>query len=318
MSTSWSDTALEGFGSPAPGFRIPAPGNRPVVLLTTNGPGPKLDVALHAGRLDNVGHDLVAVVVDNLASMGARPAAIRAHLSIDSLDTADRRGIADDIAAACQSVGCAYLGASQAAAGPRRSANLDLMATAVGIAQEDALVDPADLKPGDVVIGMRSSNVRTSGFDRVWEAVQGADLVEPMPDSSQTVAEALLEGATVYSPAVIPAIEIGAVHGLAHIDEQGLTTRLASILPIGASAHLEASAWDIPHVFSWLQDRLSATKAEMYRDFNMGIGYVVVDDAEYAEAVLAVINEYDRPSTIIGEIVPGDGSVEVSDSAPNR
>jgi phosphoribosylformylglycinamidine cyclo-ligase len=117
---------------------------------------------------------------------------------------------------------------------------------------------------------------------------------------------------TIFTPAVMAAVEIGAVHGMVNISRWGLTRSVAMALPPGCSARLDAGSWTVPEVFSKLQAHLGLTGAEMLDTFTQGIGFVLIVAAEYAAPLLAVIDEYERAAAVIGEIVTGDGSVHLA------
>jgi phosphoribosylformylglycinamidine cyclo-ligase len=285
-------------GSTVHGIRVPANIAEPVVMVTTASLGPKLDAGISLGKLLSIGTDLVAVVADDLAAKGARPVAVSCFAR-DDLATV----VAESVVEACRVAGCAYLGAQIVAhevKGPI------LIGTAVGFAAAKSSPRVEEIRAGDAIIGLLSDDLRTSGFEMI------SALLADHPD----LAEDMMRPSTIFTPAVMAALEIGAVHGMVNISRWGLTRGLATALPPGLSARLDAHAWTVPEVFSELQGRLGLTGAQMLDTFTQGIGFLLIVAAEYAPPLLAVIDEYDRSAVVIGEIVAGNGSVAMTSHAP--
>ena len=297
----------ENLEGPVKAFRIAEGERSQLVVVATSGVAGKLDVAIRSGDLSGIGYDLVAATVDEVSSVGARPLALSVHLALNDECKDEADAIFASLGDAAKVANCGLTGAGSAAATIDRAAPT-LVGSAVGVVAEEAIVTGAGIGLGDVVIGLESDVIGLAGFDRL--AAADLDLTTPL--GSATVAEMLLAPSPVYSAALLSAIEIGAVHALARVGDGGIGGSLGRTLGPSVAAHLDRSAWHVPDVFDDIKDLIALDDAEMWAEFGMGLGIVGVVNAEYAEAIRAVLDEYERSARIIGEIVPGSGEVSIS------
>jgi phosphoribosylformylglycinamidine cyclo-ligase len=181
----------------------------------------------------------------------------------------------------------------------------DLAGAVVGVVEAEAVVDGSSVRPGHVVIGLISPNLRSNGFSLIRSAVlTKVDLDEQLSDG--TVAEVLLAPSVLYSPAVQRLLAATPVAAMAHITGGGMAANIARVLPATVDAVIEATSWPRPAVFGDVAEIGEIAEAEMFTTFNMGIGYVaVVDPANVGAAMTSLA----MPAAVIGEITPGDGSV---------
>lgn len=275
VTSTWNDGVIGSFGGFAAGVTIPSGYRTPVLMLTTDGVGTKLDLARRTGIWSGVGFDLVAMVVDDLAAIGAAPIGLVDYMAVGSLDPTRDLAIIDSIARACLVAGCPLLG-GETAEHPGVMANdqVDLAATALGIVEQGSEWGPHRVQAGDIVIGLTSRNLRSNGFSLVRTIIQGLDLDMKIDDS--TLAELLLEPSVIYSPTVLAARETNSIHSAAHITGGGLESNLARVIPTGLHAVIEEGSWQVPPVFDMLAEWGGIDRAEMVRAFNMGIGFCLV------------------------------------------
>jgi phosphoribosylformylglycinamidine cyclo-ligase len=256
--------------------------------------------------MEATGHDLVATVADDLCAMGARPAAVSCFVSHDLSGQGD--AVTDSVVEACAIAECAFIGVQTEPDASSDKSSI-MMGTAVGFAPAEILRIRAEMRPGDAVIGMLSNGLRTSGFDLIAAHLFGEESGRDVPEGE--VIDIVTQRSTIYTPAAMAVLELAVAHGLVNVSRLGLSASLGPALSEGVSAHLDRGAWEVPQVFQSLQDRLALSDETMFQKFNMGIGFVVIAPAEYAEPILAVISEYDRSARIMGEIVPGMRSVRI-------
>jgi phosphoribosylformylglycinamidine cyclo-ligase len=164
---------------------------------------------------------------------------------------------------------------------------VDLAGAVMGLVESSEVLDPTRVRDGDIVIGLRSPNLRSNGFSLV-RAVLGEKTVDH--------AVALLEPSVIYSPAVLGAQAGGGVHAAAHITGGGLAANLARALPDGLGVDVDMSAWSRPDVFDIISDS-GVPEEEMRRTFNLGIGFCLVVDPE-AEAEASEDVSVHDPRTI--------------------
>ena len=174
-------------------------------MMATDGVGTKAELARRTGLVGGLGADLVAMCVDDLVAAGARPLAMTDYIAVGSLDVEAVSVLVASIAVACAEAGVALLGGETAEhPGVMDPDGFDLSGAAIGIVEEGGEVDGSEIVPGDVVIGVRSPNLRANGFSLVRRVVDGTDLDSPMPGGGgTTVAETILAPSIIYTPAIV-------------------------------------------------------------------------------------------------------------------
>ncbi len=315
VTKTWHDGVVGGFGGFAAGITIPAGYTEPVLMMSTDGVGTKAELARAADMLDGLGWDLVAMCIDDLAAAGARPIAMTDYLAVGSLDVDRVARLVASVAVACDAADVALLGGETAEhPGVMEPGVFDLAGTAIGVVEHGAEVDGSAISAGDVVIGIDSPNVRSNGFSLIRAAVLDRhDLAAPLPGFASTAAETLLEPSVLYTPVVGRLLAAVDVHGMAHVTGGGLPGNVARILPPGCDAVIDATTWDTPPVFAAIASIGAIARDEMFRTFNMGIGFVVVVASRDADAALDALRHDRRRAFVIGEITPGTGGVRLTD-----
>jgi len=314
VTSTWTDDVLAGFGGFAAGLRVPPGYQKPVLMMSTAGIGTKAEIARVTGLVEGLGYDLLAMVADDLSSAGAMPLAMQDYIAVGYLDLDRIEFLVESITDACADNDVALLGGETAEhPGIIDSDRFDIAGTALGVVELGDEVDNDRIEVGDVIIGVHSPNLRTSGFSLVRALiVDQLDLGAAFPGTDRSFAEILLDPSVVYAPSVVNALARAEPHGLAHIKDGGLPTGVAKILPAGSAAAIERSRWEVPEVFHVLQSLGSVSDEEMFRMFNMGIGFVAVAPEGDADRLVKGFNSYDQDATVIGRIVEGDRGVAIS------
>ncbi|NNJ26308.1 phosphoribosylformylglycinamidine cyclo-ligase [Alienimonas chondri] len=264
----------------------------PVLVSGTDGVGTKLKVAFAANRYDTVGIDLVAMCANDVLCLGAEPLFFLDYIALDKDDPDRLAALVAGVAEGCTRAGCALLGGETAIMpGVYREGEFDLAGFCVGVAERDRLIDGTKIAGGDVLIGLPSTGLHSNGYSLARKiAFEHAGLsVDTHVDRlGRTVGEEFLEPTRIYAR---PIGEIlgsdlrDSVHGLAHITGGGLSENVERILPDGLALDVPANGWEKPAVFDWLRDLGGVAEPEMQRVFNMGLGFVLIVDAEWAGAV---------------------------------
>lgn len=300
--STWTESVTGHFGGFAAGVTLPPNYLKPVLMMTTDGVGTKLELARLTRRWEGVGFDLVAMVVDDLAAVGASPLGVVDYLAVGALDAERDAEIVDSIAAACVAAGCPLLGGETAEhPGVMAPDQVDLAATALGVLEHGTEWGPHRVVAGDLVIGLTSPNLRSNGFSLVRAIIDGRDLEMKVGDS--TLADLLLEPSLIYSPQVLPARGTFSVHAAAHITGGGLESNLARVIPSRFSPAIDFGSWDVPPVLQLLQEWGGVDDAEMARTFNMGIGFCLV---VAVDAVADIIDLLGSGAQVIGRIEEQD------------
>lgn len=320
VTRTWGPDVVGGFGGFAAGLRLPEGLRRPVLVMSTDGVGTKAEIARRSDRLDGLGWDLVAMCIDDLVATGARPIAMTDYLAVGSVDVSRIERLVRSIAAACEEAGVALLGGETAEhPGVMEPDAFDLAGAALGVVEDGAQIDGSGIRPGDVVVGVHSPNLRSNGFSLVRSVMLGRDAVDGgltlddvMPGDEETVAEVLLDPSVLYTPAVLRLIGTVPVSGMAHITGGGLVGNIPRVLPPTCDAAVFTDTWLPPAVFATIQQMGNVPGSDMFRTFNMGIGFVVIVPPDHATATLGNLAESARPATVIGEITPGTGTVRLT------
>lgn len=310
VTATWGDRVVGGFGGFAAGVRVPAGYRDPVLMLSTDGVGTKLELARVLGRFDTVGHDLVAMCVDDLAAVGAEPVAFVDYIAVGAIDGDREADLVSGIAEACALAGCALVGGETAEhPGVMGSDQFDLAGTALGVVESGEMLHPGLVAEGDVLVGVDSPNLRSNGFSLVRRILEVAG-----PDAridGTPALERLLEPSVIYAPAAVEAARSGGVHGLVHVTGGGLPGNVPRVLPDGMGATIDRSTWTAPRVFSWLVEQGSLSDQDAFGAFNMGIGFVAVVDPDAADDVVGVFGAHGHPARVVGHVHKGD-SVTIS------
>jgi phosphoribosylformylglycinamidine cyclo-ligase len=302
VQRTWDDRVVGGFGGFAAGIRIPAGYQNPVLMMSTDGVGTKIEVARMTNRFSGLGFDLVAMCVDDLAAVGAQPLAFVDYLAVGALQPDRDQTLIESVAAGCSAAGCALLGGETAVhPGVMATDAFDLAGAALGIVEAGEEISGSSIAAGDSIIGVESPNVRSNGFSLVRTLLKDVDLESPF-GGDRTVGDVLLEPSVIYAPAILEAVATGAVRGLAHITGGALPGNLPRSLPDGCGAILDRSAWTVPPIFRYLQDLGSVSEEEMFRTFNMGIGFAVIAAPSHVAEIQTVLTNHRHRSWVIGEV----------------
>ena len=313
VTSTWTEDVVGGFGGFAAGIQLPPGFQNPVLMMSTDGFGTKAEIARQAGLLEGLGYDLLAMVADDLAAAGAQPIAMTDYIATGKLDVDRIETIVESITDACNDADVALLGGETAEhPGVMPPDQFDIAATALGIVELGEEVDSSNVAPGDVIVGVLSPNLRSNGFSLVRAIVTKAlPLDSTFPDTDTSTAEVLLAPSVVYAPAVVNMVARVRPHGLAHITGGGLPGNVFRVLPEGSRAVIERSRWEVPNVFNVIQKLGGVPLGDMFRTFNMGIGFTCVVAEDDVDAALKAYETSDIEAVVIGHVTEGDRGVEI-------
>lgn len=321
----------------------------PVLVASADGVGTKLKLAFLTGIHNTIGEDLVNHCVNDILVQGAIPLFFLDYLATGKLAPDVAAAIVEGIARACRTNGCALLGGETAEMpGFYQDGEYDLAGFIIGAVERGRVIDGRGIAPGDVLIGLPSTGLHTNGYSLARRIVfehLGLTVESTVPELQETVGAALLAPHRSYLPVIRPLLGTGAasadsnaatdaatgtatgvatdsaastigrpagrIKGLAHITGGGITDNLPRILPEGVSARIDRAAWEPLPLFQWLVSAGGVPREDAYRAFNMGIGLIIACAASDQEALLAALHaQGEREARTIGEIVPGDRSVQ--------
>ena len=310
---SGADADLGGFGGI---FDLKAAGfNDPLLVAANDGVGTKLKLAIDSGKHDTVGIDLVAMCANDLIVQGAEPLFFLDYYATGRLDTDVAAAVIAGIAEGCRQAGCALIGGETAEMpGMYTGEDYDLAGFCVGAVERDRLLTGDRVQPGDVILGLAASGIHSNGYSLVRRlaADKGWKLDRPaLFDNSILLIDALLAPTRIYVRSLLPLLNAGRIHALAHITGGGLLENIPRVLPDGLCAMIDAAAWEQPRLMAFLQAQGGIEPAEMARTFNCGIGMVLVVAEAEADGVTAALSA-------AGEVVHRIGEVVKSPKSPTK
>ena len=305
------DNSIGGFGGL---FPLDIAGmEKPVLVSGTDGVGTKLKLAFMLNKHDTVGIDCVAMSVNDVICTGARPLFFLDYIACGKNVPERIADIVSGIAEGCVQSGCALIGGETAEMpGFYPEDEYDLAGFAVGIADRSRIIDKNRMEAGDVIIGLASSGVHSNGFSLVRKVFEGWDLTCPREElDGRSLGEALLAPTRIYVKPVLEMLKKCDVKGISHITGGGFYENVPRSIPEGLCARIQKSAVRTPALFNMIAKAGSIPERDMFNTFNMGIGMSIVVAKEDARSALDILNANGAEATIIGEVVKGDGRIEI-------
>ncbi|MGO8754562.1 MAG: phosphoribosylformylglycinamidine cyclo-ligase [Gallionellaceae bacterium] len=276
----------------------------PVLVSGTDGVGTKLKLAFELNRHDSVGVDLVAMSVNDILVQGAEPLFFLDYFACGRLDVDAATVVIKGIALGCEQAGCALIGGETAEMpGMYPVGEYDLAGFAVGVVEKSQIITGADIRPGDVVVGLASSGAHSNGYSLVRKIIERSkpDLNVQF-DGERTLADCIMAPTRIYVKPLLALMQKIRVKGMAHITGGGLLENVPRVLPENAVAVLDRESWDMPKLFGWLRDQGNVAQQEMYRTFNCGIGMVVIVSASDTPEALNHLHAAGETAWVIGTI----------------
>jgi phosphoribosylformylglycinamidine cyclo-ligase len=292
-------------------IRVPPGMRKPILVLSTDGVGTKVLVALEAGQFNTVGEDLVNHSVNDIAVHGATPIAFMDYLAGTALQVEQIAGIVEGITRGCRAHDMALAGGETAQMpGLYRPGTYDLAGTIIGIVEEERAIHGQAIVPGDVLLGYASTGLHTNGYTLARRIIfdrMRLQLGDVLGGTGSSVADALLAVHRSYFRSVAPVLE--RMHGMAHITGGGIAGNLVRILPQDCMATVDPDTWELPPLFSTLQQAGQISTQEMRDVFNLGVGLVAVLSPDTVRAAQTAASADGVTTWVMGEIQRGSRSV---------
>jgi phosphoribosylformylglycinamidine cyclo-ligase len=292
----------------------------PVLVASCDGVGTKLALCLEAGRPALIGHDLVAMCVNDVITTGARPLFLLDYLATDKIEGSALLAIVEGIAAACREAGCALTGGETAEMpGLLRAGNAEVAGFCVGVVERQRVLGPARVRWGDVIVGLRTTGLHANGFSLVrriladggWDL--GARPAGVRWPEDKTLVDVLLTPTPLYTKAaaVLAARafglgEEGGVHALSHVTGGGVVRNLERLLPRGLSAIVDEAplrAASEEGIIKFLADQGPVTFAELRRTFPVGVGFLAAMAPAVVDETMAALRAVGEAPFVLGEVV---------------
>jgi len=280
---------------------------RPVLVSSTDGVGTKLKIAFLMNKHDTVGIDLVGMSVNDIAVQGAKPLFFLDYLAVGKLVTETAAQIIEGVAEGCRQANCALIGGETAEMpGIYNEGEYDLAGFAVGVVDNSKIIDGSEIRVGHQLIGIGSSGIHSNGYSLVrkicFEKLK-LKIDTHIPEFGRTLGEELLTPTKIYSETIQRLIKDLPIHGLAHITGGGITDNIVRIIPKSCKVEIKKGSWEIPPVFSFLQQAGKISVAEMLRTFNNGIGLIAVVPENFSQEIMERFSGMNEKAFLIGKVV---------------
>ncbi|MCK4583854.1 phosphoribosylformylglycinamidine cyclo-ligase [candidate division WOR-3 bacterium] len=312
---TFSSSVLTDIGSFGALFEMKKKYAEPVLVSSADGVGTKLEIATMTERYDTTGHDLVNHCVNDILTVGAEPLFFLDYIATPKLNEKIIEEIVMGLAKGCKENSCSLVGGEMAEMPDfYKEKHYDIAGFIVGIVEKKRIPDIDAVKPDDILIGLESNGLHTNGFSLVRKILFSKlklTVEDYVPEIKNYVGEELLRIHRSYFPLLSPLRERGIIKGYAHITGGGLYDNIPRILPHNCSCIIDTSTWEKPPIFDFLKEQGDIPISEMYRTFNMGIGMVLIVDAENKEEFENYLISKKEEFYEIGQVVAGERNVEI-------
>ena len=282
---------------------------QPILVSGTDGVGTKLLLARQLDRHDTIGIDLVAMCVNDILTCGAEPLFFLDYYATGKLKIDNAQAVIEGIAEGCRQSACALIGGETAEMpGMYGQDEYDLAGFTVGVVDRPQLIDGTGIKAGHVVLGLASSGPHSNGYSLIRKVLEQSGDTPSMPLGEGTLGEALLAPTQIYVKTLLPLIEEHTIDGLAHITGGGISENIVRVIPDQLGLEIDLSAWELPPVFKWLQEKGGINEQEMLRTFNCGIGMVLLVSEDTADSVCQSLSSTGDAVYRIGKVTQSTDS----------
>ena len=270
-----------------------------VITSTTDGVGTKLKIAQNVNLHNTVGIDLVAMNVNDIITTGSKPTAFLDYIAIGKIEESIINPLIEGIIIGCEEANTPLVG-GETAEMPSfyKEGEYDLAGFCIGVCKKDEIVTGQDVKEGDIIIAIPSSGFHSNGFSLIRYILEKHNIKykDYIKEFGKELWEILLTPTRIYVKDVLELKSKIKIKAMAHITGGGIPGNLVRVIPDGLRAVIEK--YPIPDLFLWFQKLGNINKEEMYKTFNMGIGFMIIIKEKDKEVALNTIKD----SFVVGHI----------------
>ncbi len=292
--------------------------SEPVLVSGTDGVGTKLRIAFIMDKHNTIGQDCVAMCVNDIVCSGAKPLFFLDYLAVGKNKPEKVADVVKGVADGCVQAGCALIGGETAEMpGFYSDEEYDLAGFAVGIVDKPKILDGKNICAGNVLIGLASNGIHSNGYSlarKIFNLNGDKDdvkLSRYLGALGCTIGEELLKPTRIYVKPLLSIIKEYTVHAVSHITGGGFIENIPRMLPADKGAAIKKGSWEIPPVFTLMQEIGRISEQDMFNTFNMGIGMVLAVEANKADEIVKVFKEMGEKAYILGEVVEGENGVTI-------
>lgn len=284
----------------------------PMLVASTDGVGTKLKIAIDAQKFDTVGIDLVAMCVNDLVVTGAKPLFFLDYIATGKLNAEKSVEILQGVAQGCKQSGASILGGETAEMpGMYKKGDFDLAGFSVGIVDKNKIINGKKIKAGDNLIGIPSSGFHSNGYSLLRKLffeklhMKGDDKI-----NGKSLFDILLTPTRIYVKTILNLLmKKMKIKGMVHITGGGFYDNIPRVMPEGLTAKIYKESFPALDCYEYIKQTNLVEEKELYRVFNMGIGFVLVVSKNKTQEVLDELERLEERPVIIGEVIQGENVV---------
>ncbi len=310
VQSTYNNNVLGDIGSFGGFYELSKGMKNPVLVAGTDGVGTKLKYAFIADKHNTIGFDAVAMCVNDIVCQGAKPLFFLDYFATGKLSPETVATVVSGVAEGCRQSGAALIGGETAEMpGFYADGEYDIAGFAVGIVDKKKIINGSKIKPGDMLIGLKSSGVHSNGYSLVRKLFgeDKAQLEKYEPRLGARPIDVLLRPTRIYVRSVLNLIEKVKVKGIAHITGGGFIENIPRIFPKGVGCEVWLRSYEVPPVFKLMQEKAGISDEQIYNTFNMGIGMVVCVAKRDVDKTLAILRSTGEECCVIGKTTRGSG-----------
>jgi phosphoribosylformylglycinamidine cyclo-ligase len=283
------------------------------LTIHADGVGTKVLIAQMMDKYDTIGIDCIAMNVNDIICLGSEPIALIDYLALEKPNREIVKGIMRGLAKGAEEAQISIVGGETAIMPDVIKGidgkGFDLVGLAVGVVDKDKVIDGKNLEHGDVVIGIDSSGIHSNGLSLARKVLlQRYKIDQFIPELGKSIGEELLTPTRIYVKPVLKLLKKCEVHGLAHITG-GAFSKLKRLLMKPKIGFLLDNMPEPLPIFQLIQKEGNISKREMYRTFNMGIGFCVFSPMSEEDRIVKIFADYDMVARTIGKVIEKYGVI---------
>lgn len=310
IRSTWSPGVISNLSQFAGLYRLSEERYKEAVLVSSaDGVGTKLKIAFMLGRHSTVGQDLVHHCANDILVHGAKPLFFMDYLAMSDINSGVIEEVIKGLTTGCKSVGCSLIGGETAQLPDfYQPGEYDLAGFILGLVERESIVDGSGIEAGDRIVGLASNGLHTNGFSLARKILlQDWKLDDYIDDLGSTLGDELLRVHRHYGEIICSLSSLGLkIKGMAHITGGGIEGNLSRIIPSGLVALIEKGSWEVPPIFKLIEKVGGVEEREMFRVFNMGIGFILVVTPSILDKVLSHLKGQGQIAWQVGQIREGD------------
>ena len=288
---------------------------KPVLVSGTDGVGTKLKLAMLLDKHDTIGIDCVAMCVNDVICCGAKPLLFLDYIACGKNVPEKIAQIVAGVAEGCVQAGSALVGGETAEhPGMMPEDDYDLAGFSVGVVDKDAIINREEMQAGDVLLALPSTGVHSNGFSlvrKVFRIGEGGEN-RTYAELEQPLWETLLTPTKIYVKPVLALLSQVRPRAISHITGGGFYENIPRSLKKGMTARIEKAAVKVLPIFDLIAKEGHVPERDMFNTYNMGVGMTITVAKQDADKALELLHANGEPGAyVLGEIVPGEGGVEL-------